>query len=141
MKKLKLYKLAYILIGCYFLLGQLIFPLGDFSLMKDFAPMYHRYTQVEHADEIGVGDFIFDYLLHGETIFGKNKKEATNKDYGSVQFTHQANSMSFILLASEFSYSKVEIEKPIVQQLKSPFFPIGFRNQIFRPPLLELFSI
>nr|MBC7611765.1 hypothetical protein [Pseudopedobacter sp.] len=92
-------KVGYIFITVYFLCGQLIFPLGDFSLMRDLSSMYQKYQLVENTKEASPSDFVFDYLLHGETLFGHNLNEAAPKDYGSVQFIHHPSPNNYILIS------------------------------------------
>lgn len=91
-------KVGYIFVTVYFLCGQLIFPLGDFSLMRDLSSMYQKYQLVENTKEASPSDFVFDYLLHGETIFGHNYNEASPKNYGSVQFIHHPSPTNYILI-------------------------------------------
>ncbi|MBU0697584.1 MAG: hypothetical protein KKE39_13825 [Bacteroidetes bacterium] len=127
-------KVGYIFITVYFLCGQLIFPLGDFSLMRDLSSMYQKYQMVENAKEASPSDFVFDYLLHGETLFGHNLNEAAPKDYGSVQFIHHPNPNNYILISficpriqnlTHFgSYTISEVQQ----------FSEGYTHSLFRPP-------
>jgi hypothetical protein len=123
-----------IFITVYFLCGQLIFPLGDFSLMRDLSSMYQKYQMVENEKEASPSDFVFDYLLHGETLFGHNFNEAAPKDYGSVQFIHHPSPNNYILIPFII---------PQVQNLanfKSYHIPDGqpyakgYIHSLFRPP-------
>lgn len=128
--------IGFLLFSVYFLFGQLIFPLGDFSLMRDLGSMYHKYKTIENAKEASPTDFVFDYLLHGETLFGHNSSEAPSKDYGLVQFIHQANTVNFILFIFLFSLLEVFHRKSNYLIFVSDYFSKGFLNQLFRPPHL-----
>lgn len=123
-------------LGLYFLCGQLIFPLGDFSLMRDLGLMYHKYKTIENAKEASPVDFVFGYLLHGETLFGHSSNEAPSKDYGLVQFVHQANAINFLVFIFLFSLVEVFDQPSDYLVLTPQYFPKGFLNQLFRPPLL-----
>jgi len=127
-------KVGCIFLSVYFLLGQLIFPLGDFSLMGDLNSMYQKYQIVENENEASPSDFVFDYLLNGETIFGHSYNEAAPKDYGSVQFIHHPNASNYILISFTI---------PQVHRLNSPRlytipdgqkFTKGYIHLLFRPP-------
>ena len=127
-------KVASLIITVYFLFGQLIFPLGDFSLMRDLSGMYQKYQTVENINEVSASDFVFDYLLHGETIFGHSYNEATPKNYGSVQFIHHPSPTNYILISFII---------PQIYHLDSPrlyIIPVGqkftkgYINSLFRPP-------
>lgn len=131
-------KVGYFIVAAYFLCGQLIFPLGDFSLMRDLGSMYHKYKTIESAKEASLADFVFDYLLHGETLFGQNTNEAPSKDYGLVQFVHQANPISFILVVFLFSLSEISDQKSNYSIFIADYFSDGFLTQLFRPPHLIL---
>ncbi len=127
-------KVASIIITGYFLFGQLIFPLGDFSLMSDLKGMYQKYQIVENRNEVGASDFVFDYLLHGETIFGHNYNEASSKDYGSVQFIHHPSPTNYILIS--FIIPQIyHIDNSELYNIPTgQKFIEGYINSLFRPP-------
>lgn len=132
--------MGYLIVAAYFLCGQLIFPLGDFSLMRDLGLMYHKYKTIENAKETGALDFVFDYLLHGETLFGQNANEAPPKAYGLVQFVHQANPVSFIVFIFLFSLLTVSNQKSDYLIFTDDYYSEGFLTPLFRPPHLLLSS-
>jgi hypothetical protein len=58
-----------VLLACFFLMGSVIFPLCDFSMMKELPGMYHSYTKnaVEEADVV---DFVDYYILNEKDFLG-----------------------------------------------------------------------
>jgi hypothetical protein len=87
--------LAYF-ISVYFLLGSIILPLGDFSLIRDLPQMYRAYEKLADPNERSIADFIGDYLLGGKAIFGHNKNEIPENSQSNVQFQHPAGFCSMI---------------------------------------------
>jgi hypothetical protein len=57
------------------LTGSLTLPLGDFSLLRDISKMCQNYTKIISEAEMGVIDFIGDYLFYGKQIFGHNEHD------------------------------------------------------------------
>ncbi|MCR8560864.1 hypothetical protein KXD93_24620 [Mucilaginibacter sp. BJC16-A38] len=118
-----------------FLTGSLILPLGDFSLLRDIPKMYHNYTLITSAEEVGVIDFIGDYLMHGKDLFGHNEHDKTPAKGCDVQFQHQASPLNIV-----FSHSQIRLlDRPAVD-LEHPaflpnFYTSDYRNELFRPPL------
>ena len=80
--------LAYFL-GVYFLLGSIVLPLGDFSLIRDLPRMYHAYEKLADPNERGIADFIGDYLLGGKMIFGHNKNDAPENGKSTIRNQHE----------------------------------------------------
>ena len=118
-----------------YLTGSVIFPLGDFSLMRDIPRMYQNYSKVTCAEELGVVDFIGDYLLYGKQIFGHNQRDKVPGKGNEVQFQHQASATNVVfnqlyqilfiipfILVSHASFNLV-------------IYSSDYRSKLFRPPL------
>lgn len=127
-------KIVTMFLAFFLLLGGMILPLGDFSLMKDLPKMYRSYCDIK-AGEPDIIDFLGDYVLGGKDIFGHNKKDASPKSNGSLQFQHQANSLLFFPSCSyQVACSPgTLVSKPIAFQLFTP--TSDYQNELLRPPL------
>lgn len=128
-------KISAYLIACYFLLGSMLLPLGDFSLMKDLPQMYHTYTQLASPEEQGILDFVGDYLLNGKALLGHNKHDAPETSKQNVQYQHVASFCSIvevpvILHAVHVAEHFTEHKRSIIFAGTSDFHP-----ELFRPPL------
>jgi hypothetical protein len=122
-------------LACIILTGSVVFPLGDFSLNRDLPEMYRNYAKITTPEELGVIDFIGDYLLHGKDIFGHNQHDRSQNGTNNVQFQHQP-APSYVVL-TPFNLPKLLIPLHISAR---PAVCItttssGFKNNLFRPPL------
>jgi hypothetical protein len=121
--------------ACWLLAGSCILPLGDFSLIRDIPEMYRNYTKITSLDELGILDFIGDYLLHGKELLGHNVKDKAESSSNTVQFMHQANPISFLVAGLSVSL----LLYPELAQTKHPanalFLTSDYRDQLLRPPL------
>lgn len=123
--------------ACFFLAGSVLLPLGDFSLMRDIPGMYRNYTRITTTDEVGVLDFIGDYLLHGKEIFGHNEHDKSQSSTNNVQFQHQANPLIVILLLYRWCAAAVpENSKKQLFFYKQVATSV-YNNKLFRPPLAQ----
>jgi hypothetical protein len=125
---------------CYFLAslfltGSVMLPLGDFSLMRDIPKMYQNYTKITSGEEMGVIDFIGDYLLYGKQIFGHNEHDKAPAKGLDVQFQHQASPLNVVVsqlpFTLFFNYFSI-LTHPSFNQV---FYTSDYRNTLFRPPL------
>lgn len=97
--------------------------------------MYQNYTKITSDEEIGVIDFIGDYLMHGKDLFGHNDHDKTPAKGCDVQFQHQPSPLNII-----FSHAAITLLiTPTIDQVHpifvSHFYTSGYRNELFRPPL------
>lgn len=123
-------------VACLLLAGSSILPLGDFALMRDIPAMYGNYEKATTSEELGVIDFIGDYLLHGKDIFGHNKNDKRPDGNNGVQFQHQADPLSVAFFTGQIvapfsSFEDLHDHPPFFQQ----FLASGHKNGLFRPPL------
>jgi hypothetical protein len=120
---------------CLILMGSVIFPLGDLSLVRDLPDMYRNYSKITTPEELGVLDFIGDYLLHGKEIFGHNAHDKHQGASNDVQFQHQPNPLCIALhTTSYFTFVASEVEK-IHTVCNKPIATTNYRQKLFRPPL------
>jgi len=68
--------------------------------MQDIPGMYRNYTRITTQEELGITDFIGDYLLHGKEIFGHNGHDKPENNGNRVQFQHQANPLNVVFFKS-----------------------------------------
>jgi hypothetical protein len=119
-----------------FLTGSILLPLGDFSLMKDLPEMYQRYEKLAAPEEVGVIDFIGDYLFAGKALFGHNKTDRPESSDMSVQFQHSPSTSSFL-------YSNLELPNLFIRDLITSYTQsitlietTDFHAELLRPPLV-----
>ncbi|MCO5946676.1 hypothetical protein [Mucilaginibacter flavidus] len=123
------------LLACLFLTGSMMLPLGDFSLLRDIPKMYQNYTRITSAEEMGVIDFIGDYLLHGKDLFGHNEHDKTPLKGSDVQFQHQASQLNIVFSHSPILLLNTHIVVRIHPVFVPNFYSSDYRNKLFRPPL------
>ncbi|WP_426671384.1 hypothetical protein ACPPVU_09115 [Mucilaginibacter sp. McL0603] len=128
-------KVITVLMACFILTGSVVLPLGDFSLTRDLPEMYRSYSKITTPEELGVLDFIGDYLLHGKEMFGHNNHDKSQNGSNTVQFQHQP--VPFYVVLPPIHLSAITVHMDIVAHP-----PIGitahtseFKNKLFRPPL------
>ena len=122
-------------LACLFLTGSIMLPMGDFSLMRDIPKMYENYSKITSQEEMGVIDFIGDYLLYGKQIFGHNEHDKIPAKGNEVQFQHQASPLNIVFLHRTINLSVAPVAT-LTHPIHSPIFYTGdYRNTLFRPPL------
>jgi len=119
-----------------FLMGSTFLPLGDFSLMRDVPGMYRAYEKLAPADEIGIIDFVGDYLFAGKALLGHNKNDKAETAGLSVQFQHSPVGFNFLCSTIQLPYLLVQDFKIIHTLLINPVEISGFHPELFRPPLV-----
>lgn len=128
-------KVITIILCCYFLLGSIVLPLGDFSLLKELPQMYRNYQKIAVADEQGIFDFVGDYLMGGKDFLGHNKKDAPESSKASIKFQHQASTCITLQRCSRFPV--IAVSDAAISHIAVPV-PVtisGFHPQLLRPPL------
>ncbi|GAB2706263.1 hypothetical protein GCM10027037_35610 [Mucilaginibacter koreensis] len=123
------------LLAIHFLLGNILLPKGDFALLADIPGMYQQYMNIDDPQDIGIADFVVDYLLNGEAIFGADTYKGCPIPYASVQFQHAANPLNFILQSATLSAIKPQfvLRRYHIQNDSLP--DLGYSNEFFRPPV------
>jgi hypothetical protein len=126
--------LAYF-ISFYFLLGSIVLPLGDFSLIKDLPRMYRAYEKLADPNDRGLADFIGDYLLGGKAIFGHNKSDIPENGQSNVQFQHATGFCSVV--SSDTQTITTIVADAVINHpnISIPVNTSEFHNELFRPPL------
>jgi hypothetical protein len=120
---------------CLFLVSSFILPLGDFSLMRDIPNMYRNYTKITTDEELGVLDFVGDYLMHGKELFGNNAHDKPQTNTNNVQFQHQANPLLAeipLIVFRLVNLPQNRAAQPISNILQAT---TDYQNECFRPPL------
>lgn len=129
--------LAYF-ISFYFLLGSIVLPLGDFSLIRDLPQMYRAYEKLADPNECGIADFVGDYLLGGKVIFGHNKNDTPENGQSNVQFQHAAGFCSIVSIHSQTITTIVTDALINHTDIITPVNTSEFHNELLRPPLSVL---
>lgn len=129
--------LAYF-ISFYFLVGSIVLPLGDFSLIRDLPRMYHAYEVIADPSERGIADFIGDYLLGGKAIFGHNKNDIPENSQSNVQFQHAAGFCSIVSIHSQTITTIVADAVITHPDVFTPVNTSEFHSELLRPPLNNL---
>lgn len=103
--------------------------------MRDIPKMYQNYSKVTCAEELGVVDFIGDYLLHGKQIFGHNERDKAPAKGSEVQFQHQANPPNVVFS----QLYQILFIIPFILLSHSSFneliYSSDYKSKLFRPPL------
>lgn len=123
------------IMGCYFLIGSTILPLGDFSLMKDLPQMYRSYEKLATSEERGIIDFIGDYLMGGKVVLGHNKNDVHETSNSKVQFQHAPVFCSIASIQFQLISTTVADAVIIYPHISIPFHITEFHQELFRPPL------
>ena len=124
-----------LMLACFFLAGSILLPLGDFSLMNDLPGMYRAYEKLATPEEIGVIDFVGDYLLGGKALLNHNHRDKPETRGIAVQFQHSATSYSFLKSQIHLSYIVIE-DIAITHTLITILVKTSdFHPELFRPPL------
>lgn len=128
-------KLVTYFLSFLFLTGSILLPLGDFSLMQDIPSMYQNYAHITTQEELGITDFIGDYLLHGKEIFGHNEHDKSENSGNRVQFQHQASPLNVVFFKSCFCVINLPGNwiKHLIYRKRSATYE--FHDELFRPPL------
>ena len=121
---------------CVFLIGSSILPLGDFSLANDLPKMYQSYTKLANPEEVGIIDFVGDYLFAGKVLLGHNKKDKSENASTSIQFQHAPTGFNLVYGRVETICIFIKDFKITHNQLKNPIETTGFHPELFRPPLV-----
>lgn len=116
------------------LVGSIIFPLCDFSLMQDLPRMYHAYERVVSPDEKGVFDFVGDYLFGGKTLLDHNHHDQPEKG-GSMQFQHAATFVALVHCHHIQPTTLVITQIAITPAVHHPGNVSQYSSSLFRPPL------
>jgi len=127
---------AAFILSFWFLAGGAVLPLSDFSLMKDLPVMYHAYEKVASPEEVGVFDFIGDYLLAGKTILDHNKNDKPQSADAALQFQHSPNGSHLSFFKLELPYPSHENLTIRYTQLNNAIELTDFHAELFRPPLV-----
>lgn len=128
-------RIVILAIACIMLTGSVIFPLGDFSLARDLPVMYRDYSKIAAPEELGVIDFIGDYLLHGKEIFGHNTSDKSPGGTNSVQFRHQPAPLLVLLTTANLLKPGIQLHIIRHSAILITTHTSGFKNKLFRPPL------
>lgn len=128
-------RIACCFLASLFLTGSVMLPLGDFSLLRDIPKMYQNYTKITSEEEVGVIDFIGDYLLYGKQIFGHNEHDKIPAKGNDVQFQHQASPLNIVFLHRTINLTVAPVSALTHPAFTSVFYTGDYRNKLFRPPL------
>ncbi|WCT14307.1 hypothetical protein [Mucilaginibacter jinjuensis] len=103
--------------------------------MRDIPDMYRNYTRITTEDELGILDFVGDYLMHGKELFGNNQNDKPQNSSNSVQFQHQANPILAEIQLTVFGFSPLPIKEKVRAMPYKHRATTDYQNECFRPPL------
>lgn len=107
--------------------------------MRDIPGMYRNYTKIAAAEELGMSDFIGDYLFHGKELFGHNEHDKPQNAAGNVQFRHQANPLTVVLCPVCLCTLTISEIRKIHSFQHKPMMPRGYHQELLRPPLSQAY--
>jgi hypothetical protein len=97
--------------------------------------MYRNYSKITTYEELGILDFIGDYLLHGKEIFGHNTNDKPQNADNNVQFQHQPAPFYIILIPVQLHLMVLTKELTVHPSVCITAITSDFKNKLFRPPL------
>ncbi len=130
-------KSFFILFSIYFLLGNMLLPLGDFSQHNYIGSMYEHCKQTEDND-MTVLDFITDHLLNIDCIFDEHKDGDEQKPHNFPKHQQWHTSPNYFCTPKlDFIYKKIkQLYSPLHNQetIYHNLYSFSFYNKIFHPP-------
>jgi len=98
--------------------------------------MYQSYTKLANPEEVGIVDFVGDYLFAGKSLLGHNKSDKSESSSTSVQFQHAPIGFNLVYSRTETVCILIKDFKIIHSQFKNPIEITGYHPELFRPPLV-----
>jgi hypothetical protein len=130
-------KIYHISILCFYLLGSLLLPMGDFATLQELPQMYHNCKATEDKD-MTIFDFLTDHLFNIDSIFDDHKND-DQKPHQTNQFPH-AN----LTLLFQNNFNFIFQEKRTIQteiRVLPLYFGIFLKAdcifKIFKPPIFS----
>lgn len=128
-------RIVALFLAMFFLAGSIVFPLGDFSLMRDLPQMYHSYTKIALPEEVGIIDFVGDYLLHGRDILGHNSHDKSENAAKGLQFQHTNNHLNVVVaVVDSYVHKQAKPSSAPISRRKF-FITSDYSLSVFRPPI------
>ncbi len=128
-------QISLIFLLCYYVLGTILLPHADFSLLSELHKHYKTCQSTEDQD-MNALDFITDHLMNIDGIFDKHTNDDDQKPH--KPFQHKTNSSLAIPLA-DFINLKIApscIHKTHTVQSEN-LYSFNFSATVFRPPILS----
>lgn len=119
-------------IAIYYLLGNLLLPMGDFSAIVDLPAMYNHCKATEDKD-LGPLDFITDHLINIDGLFDDHAHGDPQKPHTPFPFHHQL-AHSFIIEPFFFISSSALNAAAKTNVSDDDGLYDGFISQIPHPP-------
>ncbi|WP_158992042.1 hypothetical protein [Mucilaginibacter sp. L196] len=98
--------------------------------------MYQSYTKLANPEEVGIVDFVGDYLFAGRALLGHNKNDKSENSSTSVQFQHAPIGFNLVYSRAETVCILIKDFKITHSQFKNPIETTGYHPELFRPPLV-----
>jgi hypothetical protein len=132
-------RIAVIFLASYFLLGQMLLPNGDFSILPDLQSMYTHCKETEDKD-LTVFDFITDHLLDIDGVFDAHENGDDQKPHKPFNLTHPTSNLTLITHRFEPHIIRFDLVfkaemKDDLPMSKQHFYHDNYLSTIFRPPI------
>lgn len=121
----------------YFALGNLILPMGDFSVLPDLPSMYTHCKATEHHD-MNPFDFITDHLVNIDGFFDAHGNGDEQKPHHPFPFHHwPVQNLYFPPLPDlqAIKYLPTYFEERIPFAPDDTWFGAEHLARVFRPPI------
>jgi hypothetical protein len=132
-------RIALIFLAMYFLLGQMLLPNGDFSILPDLPSLYAHCKATEDKD-LTVFDFITDHLLDIDGVFDAHENGDDQKPHKPFNLTHTLHNST--LITHRFEPQIIRFDTVLNDETKdsSPvlklfFYQSNYLSSIFHPPI------
>ena len=127
-------KAGLIFIAIYYLLGNLILPMGDFSTIAEIPAMY-QHCKVTEDKDLTAFDFITDHLVNIDGLFDDHAHGDPQKPHTPFPFHYQFTN---IFLPTQFVAAPASSVNFISKEniYTDDFISDGCTSQLLRPPIV-----
>jgi hypothetical protein len=118
----------------YFVLGTLLLPQGDFSVLPDLPRMYAHCRDTEDHD-LAIPDFIEEHLLMLDDLMGE-QPEPEDKPHQPVQFHHVYVPVTIAVCQVLTKIEQPEIIDKTENIVYDDVYLSDYPTSVFRPPMM-----
>lgn len=121
----------------FYLLGTLILPMSDFSVIENLPKMYHHCKATEDKDMTPL-DFVTDHLINIDSLFDKHVKGDEQKPHKNNDYTFHNSTIYFYQEINTIIFKSIKLQISSTVLIPDYENSLYFHNpifSIFRPPI------
>ncbi|MEI7596895.1 MAG: hypothetical protein WCK02_14185 [Bacteroidota bacterium] len=118
----------------FYSIGVLVFPLGDFSVLKDL-PQIYKHCKFHEDKDMSPVDFITDHLINIDYIFDKHSKGDEQKPNTPTRPFHAQAQILLIINKCEIVFKKAILCRIQILVYFEQIYSTNFKPEIFGPPI------